>query len=544
MTNFHNDDVLSVEQEEALNSLQYKLQDLDHPDCLSRPSLIRWLRSRSWNEQEAEKMLRKHINWRIEHNVDTILSWYKMPEVVDKYFPGGICGSDKQGRPLFIAPVGCLDPKTFMRAVSRADFIQSRIYQMEYILRVVLPEASENTNQEISQLSVITDMQGLGFKHMSPSWLSILSESVATMESNYPEILGICFVVNAPPLFSKLYGFLRPMLSKATQEKIHVLDSNYQETLLRHFNADSLPAFYGGTLVDPDGDPRCPSRICWAGPVPECYFTHPRSSNESTISRHSVSRSSSAQSLSCKEQLTAVEIDRGAQRDIPVGFLPAGAELHWYVLCESHDIGIGWFVKPTDGVDFKPTRTRPGVSAELPSYLLDSTQGHPGRQSTSIISDKSRETGGSRDKSLTEVVPVRRITGSMSPSRGKCKIRIPGSYYMRLDNSYSWMRVKRVRYAFKVVAPKCPTEQPSIPNFYPPFSTNLVRHSVVDSDHDELFGACSSDDISVLPIPPENRSRSLLVTGGSMDVDISLLFRLLAQLLLVSKMEQTKPPSE
>lgn len=540
MTNKQNDTVLLLEREEAVKSLHSKLQDLDHPDCLSRPSLIRWLRSRNWNEQEAEKMLRKHIHWRRENNVDTILSWYKMPEVVDKYFPGGICGSDKHGKPLFIAPVGCLDPKTFMRAVSRVDFIRSRIYQMEYILRVILPEACENANQEISQLSVIMDMQGLGFKHMSPSWLSILAESVATMESNYPEVLGICFVINAPPLFSKLYGFIKPILSKTTQEKVHVLDSNYQETLLRHFSADSLPAFYGGTLVDPDGDPRCPSRICWAGPVPEYYFTHPRVSNEVTsISRRSISRSSSAQSLSSKEQLISIEVDRGAQTDVPVGFLPSGAELRWHILCEAHDIGIGWFVKPTD-VDFEPTRTRVSVPTEVPSYVPDCTQGHPRKQSTGQTTDKSREIEGSRNKPLTEVVPIRRITASMSPCRGEHKIRIPGSYYLRLDNSYSWMRVKRIRYAFKVIAPKCPNEHPSVHNFRPPFPNSLLHHSAFDSDHDELLGAHSSDDISVPPIPPENRSRSLLVTGGSMDVDISLLFRLLAQLLVVSKMEQAK----
>ncbi|KAG5441810.1 S14-like protein 2 [Clonorchis sinensis] len=51
-----------------------------------------------------------------------------------------------------------------------------------------------------------------------------------------------------------------------------VLDSNYPETLLRHCDAESLPAVYGGTLIDPDGDPRCPSKICWAGPVPDSYI--------------------------------------------------------------------------------------------------------------------------------------------------------------------------------------------------------------------------------------------------------------------------------
>ncbi|OON19276.1 CRAL/TRIO domain protein, partial [Opisthorchis viverrini] len=167
------------------------------------------------------------------------------------------------------------------------------------------------------------DMQGLGLKHLSPSWLSLVGEAVTVIESNYPEVLGACFVINAPPLFSRLYSLVKPLLSKATQEKVQVLDSNYPETLLQHCDAESLPAVYGGSLIDPDGDPSCPSRICWAGPVPDSQINQSKQPHAPPpVIRVALSRSASAQSLGSSEQFSVVEVARGGQRDIPVGFLP------------------------------------------------------------------------------------------------------------------------------------------------------------------------------------------------------------------------------
>ncbi|KAA3677878.1 uncharacterized protein DEA37_0008570 [Paragonimus westermani] len=534
---------LPPERSESVNRLFNNLEDLRYHECTSKRNLVRWLKSRNWDEEDAERMLRAHINWRKENNVDTILSWYVLPEVVDKYFPGGICGSDKNGRPLYIAPVGYLDPKSFMKAVSRSDFLKSRVYQMEFIISEILPKYSEKAGRNIDQLTVIMDMHGLGFKHMSPSWLSIVTESVTVLEANYPEVLGVCFVINAPPLFSKLYSFIKPLLSKATQEKIHILNSNYRETLLRHFDLEGLPGVYGGTMVDPDGDPRCPSRICWAGPVPEEYFTQLRQPGVEPhpAARRSISRSTSAQSLGSTDQFTAVEVSRGAQLDVPIGFLSAGVELNWCVICESHDIGIGWFVQPVEMNQNPGIAVLPTISNGFPSNTLGVLNESPKVNAEDISTDANDTL---RD-GLWEVVPMQRIITRLTPFRGKYRIQVAGSYYMRLDNSYSWMRVKHVRYVLKVTIPKELTEQNSVPRMIPSSVSvdALDQHNRNSRFVDETNIVDTFNEISVFPVPDENSSQSLLITGGSMDVNISLLFRLLAQLLLVPKFSPSRHPT-
>ena len=36
---------------------------------------------------------------------------------------------------------------------------------------------------------------------------------------------------------------------------------DFKDTLLKYIEADQLPAFLGGNMTDPDGNPRCPSQV-------------------------------------------------------------------------------------------------------------------------------------------------------------------------------------------------------------------------------------------------------------------------------------------
>ena len=51
----------------------------------------------------------QHIEWRAQNNVDSILQDFKPPEVVEKYYTGGLFGQDKQGALIWIEPAGFID---------------------------------------------------------------------------------------------------------------------------------------------------------------------------------------------------------------------------------------------------------------------------------------------------------------------------------------------------------------------------------------------------------------------------------------------------
>ena len=51
------------------------------------------------------------MEWRKEVRADYILEEYKMPEVIKNYYPGGLHGFDKTGRPVWVDPFGSMDCK-------------------------------------------------------------------------------------------------------------------------------------------------------------------------------------------------------------------------------------------------------------------------------------------------------------------------------------------------------------------------------------------------------------------------------------------------
>lgn len=57
---------------------------------------------------------------------------------------------------------------------------------------------------------------------------------------------------------------VKPFLNQVTHDKISVFGSDKSEwkaALLKEIDADQLPVYYGGTMTDSDGDPKCPSKV-------------------------------------------------------------------------------------------------------------------------------------------------------------------------------------------------------------------------------------------------------------------------------------------
>ena len=75
----------------------------------------------------------------------------------------------------------------------------------------------------------------------------------------------ISFVsLTAPKIFTFVFGMVKPLLHQMTQDKIRIFGFDKDEwkaALLEDIDADQLPAYYGGTLTDPDGNPKCPSKV-------------------------------------------------------------------------------------------------------------------------------------------------------------------------------------------------------------------------------------------------------------------------------------------
>ncbi|NXB72162.1 S14L2 protein, partial [Donacobius atricapilla] len=241
-----------------------KLQDV-LPSLPSQDDyfLLKWLRARSFDLPKAEAMLRKGLS-------PSPLGCVRCPErpvllqVIRKYMSGGLCGYDREGSPVWYEIIGPLDAKGLLFSASKQDLIKNKFRDCE-VLRHECEQQSEKLGKKVEMVMMVYDCEGLGLKHLWKPAVDTYGEILAMFEENYPESLKRLFIVKGE--FGP--GVPLPLSSEDTRKKVVVLGSNWKEVLQKYIDPAQIPVEYGGTLTDPDGDPKCSSKV---GGAPAGFF--------------------------------------------------------------------------------------------------------------------------------------------------------------------------------------------------------------------------------------------------------------------------------
>ncbi|KAL5011206.1 hypothetical protein ScPMuIL_011711 [Solemya velum] len=250
---------LSAQQAAILEKFRQEVGDiLGHEQLHDDYYLTRWLRARDYDLKKSVTMLRNHINWRRQYDVDTVLDDYVVPEVLQKYYFDCLFGVDKTGAPVRIERLGPIDLRGLLRSATKKEIIKTRIAYID--------------GTQIEKISIICDLEGFGMNHLWKPGMDLVMELNSLYEKNYPERVKNIYLINAPKVFPIIFKVAKPFMPEETKKKMKVLGPDYQETLQKDIAADQLPKFLGGTCVDPDGDPYCPSKICPGGKVPVEYY--------------------------------------------------------------------------------------------------------------------------------------------------------------------------------------------------------------------------------------------------------------------------------
>ncbi|KAI1900938.1 hypothetical protein AGOR_G00054980 [Albula goreensis] len=387
---------LSPKQAEALAQFRERVQDiLPQLPAQHDHFLLRWLRARNFNVQKAEAMLRKHLEFRKHMKADMITTDWKPPEVIEKHLSGGMCGYDREGSPIWYDVIGPVDPKGLMLSASKQDFIKSKVRDCE-MLQKECDLQTAKLGKQVESITMIYDCEGLGLKHLYKPAIETYGEVLTMFEENYPEGLKRLFVIKAPKLFPVAYNLVKHFLSENTRSKIIVLGANWEEVLKKYIEPEQLPAIYGGTLTDPDGDPRCRTRIKYGGIVPRSYYVR------DSIKVH-------------YEQ--CISISRGSSHQLEYELLFPGCVLRWHFKSEGADIGFGVFMKKKMG-----ERKRAGE--------------------------------------MKEVLHSERYNAHLVPEENSITCADPGVYVLRFDNTYSMFQSKRISLSVEVLLPDTLLQSP------------------------------------------------------------------------------------
>lgn len=272
----------------ALMKFRRSVKDVVKPEHNDH-YLLRWLRARQWDPEAAEKMLRESLKWREKWCIDTTLPSWQPPEVLEKHFPSGSTGFDKEGSPVIIVPFTGLDVWGLLHSVSKTDVIRNILKHLENYLVIAKKQSLEH-GPNASKVVVIFDLDGFTIRQYA--WKPA-AELVFTLlqvyEANYPEILKICYIVNAPRVFTLAFSVIKKFMHEYTISKIKIFGSDtkkWHAQVLTTVDKDQLPVYYGGTMVDEAGDPKCGLIVHQGGKVPKsCYSRNPSSDSEKEYKR-------------------------------------------------------------------------------------------------------------------------------------------------------------------------------------------------------------------------------------------------------------------
>uniref|UniRef100_A0A2K5H8J7 GOLD domain-containing protein n=1 Tax=Colobus angolensis palliatus TaxID=336983 RepID=A0A2K5H8J7_COLAP len=331
-------------------NVQDVLTALPNPDDYF---LLRWLRARNFDLQKSEAMLRKYMEFRKTMDIDHILDW-QPPEV-----------SQHRQTPQSFMDIPL---KGLLFSVTKQDLLKTKMRDCERILR--------ECGLQTERVRPRPGCRGLGLRNAP-----VFSTTAARgLWGQIPALL----LTSCVALKSQ---FVPSML--ANLPCIPLLPDNWKEGLLKLISPEELPAQFGGTLTDPDGNPKCLTKINYGGEIPKSMYVRDQ---VKTQYEHSV------------------QINRGSSHQVEYEILFPGCVLRWQFSSDGADIGFGVFLKTKMG-----ERQRAGE--------------------------------------MTEVLPSQRYNAHMVPEDGSLTCSEAGVYVLRFDNTYSFVHAKKVSFTVEALLP-------------------------------------------------------------------------------------------
>ncbi|PKA58618.1 Patellin-3 [Apostasia shenzhenica] len=247
------EDVRDAQEESAVHAFRRELISRgllpdNHDDY---HTMLRFLKARKFDIKKTIQMWEEMLGWRQEFGIDTVLQDFQYDELeeVQRYYPHGYHGVDKEGRPVYVEMLGKVDPNKLMHVTTIERYIKYHVLEFEKTLNEKFPACSVAAKKHIDSTTTVLDVQGVGLKNLSKAARDLLQNMQKINGDYYPETLHQMFIVNAGHGFKLLWSSVKGFLDPNTMSKIHVLGTKFQHRLLEEIDASQLPDFFGGSCV-------------------------------------------------------------------------------------------------------------------------------------------------------------------------------------------------------------------------------------------------------------------------------------------------------
>ncbi|CAK4082869.1 unnamed protein product [Aphanomyces euteiches] len=216
-----------------------------HPGRLDA-TLLRFFVARNRDEEEAFKMLKKSMEWRLNVDMPDIMSGPALCseklEAIRKYNPQGFHKTSKAGHHIYIERTGYMDVPKLLEICTQDEVVRAHTQKVEYQFHVM---ALHQEEKPMPRIIIIYDLGKIGFNTFRAEVFTAIQTITSLNQNHYPETLHKVYIVNAPYFFYAIHKMIEVFLPEVIRNKIGFCAS--PDELLDVVDADNLPAFLGGT---------------------------------------------------------------------------------------------------------------------------------------------------------------------------------------------------------------------------------------------------------------------------------------------------------
>ena len=227
------------ETRQLTNQLRTAIPGLSDPRYTDE-YILRFLRARKHDFENTKMMLSAHVAW-VNDTIPRLngLSVEKVA-AIGRIYPQGYHGQDKLGRTIYIERLGQLKITELLKVATDEEILLRGVREYERLLFVRMPFT------KVSKTMTILDVSGVGLGSLKKEARDFIASMNKMAADNYPELMGQLYIVNAPGIFSALWGAVKVMLDPVTRKKVIILGKNFHQKLSEVVEIDKLPEFLGG----------------------------------------------------------------------------------------------------------------------------------------------------------------------------------------------------------------------------------------------------------------------------------------------------------
>mmetsp|Transcript_73 Transcript_73/g.100 ORF Transcript_73/g.100 Transcript_73/m.100 type:complete len:383 (+) Transcript_73:30-1178(+) len=205
------------------------------PDGLPR----RFLETHKGDRMKALHAFNQTSHWRMQNNVDTILSRpHTKFDVCRQIFPAYIPGRDINGNIILIQRLGMVSIDLAEKYnITFEEVLMHYVYIVEYVWNILNPDPQ-------GLMTSVLDLDGLSFNLFSNKVTREFGfEFVKMMSNHYPARSYKTLIINAPTWFNAMYRAVKGFLRESTRKKIEVLRKGPEQDqkLIEVLGVDSVP---------------------------------------------------------------------------------------------------------------------------------------------------------------------------------------------------------------------------------------------------------------------------------------------------------------